>query len=465
MQPATTPPGRVTRAISRTPAVGVAHERDHERGERGVERAVVPRQLLGARPRARRRPGCASRQASANCSAGSIAATWSAPSRAASSRVSPPGPQPTSSARMPGCDPGRVGERDRERRDVAAHEAVVVLGGRGELHVPSQPPHGRPRQAVRSADAHARGPRDGGRSCSSEPGSRPRRRPRSCATADTRADFNLHISSARNMFCRTARRDLRRHRAPIGFRFRTPGGFSCKRVSGNALGGQWRCVKGRQGLPLRVQRLMGARRRKRKLQREELDEELEERPRGEGRPSTRPSRRADGAGAGADARGPAARAAEDRRQPRRRRGARPPGARRRPRGAGGRRRLAEGEADALRRHRHADRVGQRRRRRRAGPGRRRADAEADELGGPGEISVVLPDGRVAERPLPRPSQRGEPYKTVEIVVPTAGGGGLAAHPHRRRSITGYASSGGGEHPLATVTLKYAQRTLQPEAAG
>ena len=66
---------------------------------------------------------------------------------------------------------------------------------------------------------------------------------RSC---HTRADFNLLISSARNMFCRTARRDLRRHNAPIAFRFRTPGGFRCMRVSGNALAGQWRCVKGRK---------------------------------------------------------------------------------------------------------------------------------------------------------------------------------------------------------------------------
>ena len=66
---------------------------------------------------------------------------------------------------------------------------------------------------------------------------------RSC---DTRADFNLHISSARNMFCRTARRDLRRHRGPIAFHFRTPGGFRCTRVSGNALAGQWRCVKRRK---------------------------------------------------------------------------------------------------------------------------------------------------------------------------------------------------------------------------
>jgi hypothetical protein len=63
---------------------------------------------------------------------------------------------------------------------------------------------------------------------------------------NTRAEFNLVISSARNMFCRTARRDLRRHRGSIAFRFSTPGGFGCMRVSGNALAGQWRCVKGRK---------------------------------------------------------------------------------------------------------------------------------------------------------------------------------------------------------------------------
>lgn len=66
---------------------------------------------------------------------------------------------------------------------------------------------------------------------------------RDCAA---KVDFNIEISSARNMFCRTARRDLRRHRGSIGFRFRTPGGFRCRRVSGTSLGGQWRCVKGRK---------------------------------------------------------------------------------------------------------------------------------------------------------------------------------------------------------------------------
>jgi hypothetical protein len=66
-------------------------------------------------------------------------------------------------------------------------------------------------------------------------------RVRDCAA---KVDFNLEISSARDMSCRAAKRDLRRHKGSIGFRFRTPGGFRCMRVSGTSLGGQWRCVKG-----------------------------------------------------------------------------------------------------------------------------------------------------------------------------------------------------------------------------
>jgi hypothetical protein len=61
-----------------------------------------------------------------------------------------------------------------------------------------------------------------------------------------RVDFNVTISSARNMRCRTARRDMRRYRGSIARRFRTPGGFRCRRVSGTRLGGQWRCVRGRK---------------------------------------------------------------------------------------------------------------------------------------------------------------------------------------------------------------------------
>jgi hypothetical protein len=55
---------------------------------------------------------------------------------------------------------------------------------------------------------------------------------------------NTRISSARNMTCRAAARELRRYRGSIHRRFRTPGGFQCGRVSGGRLGGQWRCVKG-----------------------------------------------------------------------------------------------------------------------------------------------------------------------------------------------------------------------------
>jgi hypothetical protein len=61
---------------------------------------------------------------------------------------------------------------------------------------------------------------------------------------NVRADFNIRISSARNMTCRSAAREMRRYRGSIGRRFSTPGGFLCGRVTGNRLAGQWRCVRG-----------------------------------------------------------------------------------------------------------------------------------------------------------------------------------------------------------------------------
>ena len=64
---------------------------------------------------------------------------------------------------------------------------------------------------------------------------------RDCAA---KADFNIEIVSARNMTCGAAKFDMRRYRGSIGFRIRTPAGFTCTRVSGNRLAGQWRCVKG-----------------------------------------------------------------------------------------------------------------------------------------------------------------------------------------------------------------------------
>jgi hypothetical protein len=54
---------------------------------------------------------------------------------------------------------------------------------------------------------------------------------------------NVLISSARNLRCRDAAREMRRYDGPIKRRFTTPRGFHCYRVSGGALGGQWRCVR------------------------------------------------------------------------------------------------------------------------------------------------------------------------------------------------------------------------------
>jgi hypothetical protein len=64
---------------------------------------------------------------------------------------------------------------------------------------------------------------------------------RSC---HSKADFNIVVSSARNMGCRTAAADIRAFKHSISSHFTTPGGFACRRVSGTSLGGQWRCVSG-----------------------------------------------------------------------------------------------------------------------------------------------------------------------------------------------------------------------------
>jgi hypothetical protein len=61
---------------------------------------------------------------------------------------------------------------------------------------------------------------------------------------NARVDFNIHVSSARGMSCRSAAKDLRRYDGSIATRFRTPGGFACRRVTGVPQGGQWRCVSG-----------------------------------------------------------------------------------------------------------------------------------------------------------------------------------------------------------------------------
>jgi hypothetical protein len=96
------------------------------------------------------------------------------------------------------------------------------------------------------------------------------------------------------------------------------------------------------------------------------------------------------------------------------------------------------------------------------PGGGSRTPKPDEFGGPGEISVVLPDGGWLND-LSRAHKRGEPYKTVEIIVPGPGGG-------LRLILTavvirGFASSGGGQHPLATVTLQFEKRTLSQKPPG
>jgi hypothetical protein len=61
---------------------------------------------------------------------------------------------------------------------------------------------------------------------------------------NVQATNTAKISSARDMSCETAAKEMKRYRGEISTTFRTPGGFACTRVSGGQFGGQWRCVKG-----------------------------------------------------------------------------------------------------------------------------------------------------------------------------------------------------------------------------
>jgi hypothetical protein len=64
-------------------------------------------------------------------------------------------------------------------------------------------------------------------------------------SCSTYADFpNVKISSARGMTCAAARSDMKAYRGEIKRSFKTPGGFTCRQVSGVAEGGQWRCTSG-----------------------------------------------------------------------------------------------------------------------------------------------------------------------------------------------------------------------------
>ncbi|MGI8750283.1 MAG: hypothetical protein ACR2J6_07015 [Thermoleophilaceae bacterium] len=56
----------------------------------------------------------------------------------------------------------------------------------------------------------------------------------------------ITITSTRNMLCRSAARVMRAHNRPISTSFKTSG-YRCRRISGAALGGTWRCLKGKRG--------------------------------------------------------------------------------------------------------------------------------------------------------------------------------------------------------------------------
>ena len=107
---ATTPPGRVTRAISASPATGSAMKCTTS----WASAASTLRSASGSRSAAAcctTTPGHRRRAAATNDADGSTATTRAAPSRSTSRTVSAPGPQPTSSARRPGPTPAHCTNR------------------------------------------------------------------------------------------------------------------------------------------------------------------------------------------------------------------------------------------------------------------------------------------------------------------------------------------------------------------
>ena len=141
MHDATTPPGRVTRAISRAPAAASRMNATTSEESATSNAVVLERERLGgahahvgarvARPaRVRELLGGVDRRHVVGAEPRRQLARQPARAAADVERA------------HPGRHAGGVGQRDRELGDVAAHEAVVVIGGRGELHAPSQLPHG-----------------------------------------------------------------------------------------------------------------------------------------------------------------------------------------------------------------------------------------------------------------------------------------------------------------------------------
>ncbi|MEJ7818245.1 MAG: hypothetical protein WKF49_06130 [Thermoleophilaceae bacterium] len=56
----------------------------------------------------------------------------------------------------------------------------------------------------------------------------------------------ITITSTRNMLCRSAARVMRAHNRPISTSFKTSG-YRCRRISGEARAGTWRCLKSNRG--------------------------------------------------------------------------------------------------------------------------------------------------------------------------------------------------------------------------
>jgi Tfp pilus assembly protein PilV len=64
----------------------------------------------------------------------------------------------------------------------------------------------------------------------------------SLRTCDIQATNTARISSARDMSCERAAKEMQAYKGQISRRFTTPAKFRCVRVSGGPLAGQWRCA-------------------------------------------------------------------------------------------------------------------------------------------------------------------------------------------------------------------------------
>jgi sigma-70-like protein len=147
--------------------------------------------------------------------------------------------------------PGVTPARERSRRRVrpvllvallaaaAAAAAVPALSGGGEKTThPAAPVRPTPAPPHHSAKQHPVAP------------AKSRAHPRSTANSTGVIGCHMYassptvlISSARNMSCSNAAREMKPYRRPIYRRFQTPHRFFCFSVSGGAIGGQWRCVR------------------------------------------------------------------------------------------------------------------------------------------------------------------------------------------------------------------------------